>query len=55
MHSAQRHRNRAAQARRLARTSYDPELEQRLEALAREYDAIAQRMEQVGGKKPELH
>jgi hypothetical protein len=52
MHSARHYRNRAAQARRLAAGTLDRELTDRLTGLALEYDAIADRIEQLGGDKP---
>ena len=47
MDYAQNYRNRAAQARRLASGVTDRELEAQLLGLAREYDATANRMEQL--------
>jgi hypothetical protein len=52
MHSAQHYRERAEQARRLARGVTDRDLQQQLEALARQYDSIADRMEQLDREKP---
>ena len=52
MHSVQHYRERAAQARRLAKGVVDRELVDRLEALAREYDAIADRLEELGEERP---
>jgi hypothetical protein len=48
METARHYREQAAQARRLAAATPDPELRERLEAVAREYDAIADRAERHG-------
>jgi hypothetical protein len=53
MHSAQHYRERAAQARRLASGISDRELQERLEGIAREYEAIAERIERLGKPKSE--
>jgi len=53
MHSAQHYRDRAAQARRLASGVIDRELVERINGIAREYEAIAEGLDQLGEEKPE--
>ena len=53
MHSGKHYRERAAQARRLAKGMLDPVLLERLTSLADEYDAIADRLEQMSRETPE--
>ena len=47
----QHYRHRAAQARRLARGITDAETVERLNGLARQYDAIAERIKQLDNEK----
>jgi hypothetical protein len=47
MHSAQRYRKRAAESKRLAAGTSDRELQERLEAMARGYDAVAESIERL--------
>jgi hypothetical protein len=46
MNSAQEYRERAAQARRLAKTVFDAALRERLETVASDYDRMADQLEQ---------
>jgi hypothetical protein len=45
MRSAQEYRERAARAKRLAAAAADPERQERLEAVARGYEAVADTIE----------
>jgi hypothetical protein len=50
MRSAQEYRKRAARAKRLAADAADPERQERLEAVARGYEAVAETIERFGGE-----
>lgn len=52
MHSVSHYRERGEQARRLAKGTTDQQMADRLQELARQYDSIADRLEQLDREKP---
>jgi len=52
MRSAQNYRRQAVRTKRLAARTADPELQERLEAMVRGYEAVAESIERLADEEP---